>query len=118
MSTLNVANISDGTDSVPTGYVINGSAKVWSNQQGDGTLVDSFNVTSLTDIGTGTNQINITNNFANNDYVVLATGTTKSNAVIAMFQTVLVDSLLINTRDADKTPINSATRSACFGDLA
>ena len=29
MSTLNVSNISDGTDTVETGYVVNGSAKAW-----------------------------------------------------------------------------------------
>ena len=134
MSTLNVANISDdqstlsnsanpsdalnNTTTVDTKFVTNGCAKVWSNQQGDGSLVNSLNVTSVTDLETGSNQINITNNFVNTDYVVLATGTTKSDAVIAMFQTVLVDSFKINTRDAATTSINSATRSACFGDLA
>ena len=55
MSTLNVSNISDGTDTVATGYVVNGSAKAWATLTGTGTatLDDSINVTSITDSGTG-----------------------------------------------------------------
>jgi len=118
MSTLNVANITDGTDTVETGYVVNGSAKVWSSQQGDGTLLGSLNVTSVTDLGTGSNQINITNSLADTNYAVLGTGTTNSSGIIAMFQTILAGSFKMNTRNADKTSVDAATRSACFGDLA
>ena len=39
MSTLNVSNITDGTTTVGTSYVVNGSAKAYSTQQGDGTLL-------------------------------------------------------------------------------
>jgi hypothetical protein len=118
MSTLNVSNITDGTDTVGTSYVVNGSAKAYSTQQGDGTLLGGLNITSVTDLGTGSNQVNITNSFANPTYAVLATGTTNSTATIAMFQTILVGSFKITTRNADKTGVDAATRSACFGDLA
>jgi hypothetical protein len=52
MSTLNVSNISDGTDTVATGYVVNGSAKAFfSNSQ---TSIDeSLNISSIVDSGTG-----------------------------------------------------------------
>ena len=100
MSTLNVSNISDGTDTVETGYVVNGSAKAWVNTNSGGSPLSSFN------------------SFANTNYAVLATGTTNSAAIIAMFQTILVGSFKINTRNADKTSVDAATRSACFGDLA
>jgi len=62
MSTLNVSNISDGTDTVETGYVVNGSAKAWVHFQGTGTVAirESFNVTSITDNGSGLYSPNFT----------------------------------------------------------
>jgi len=134
MSTLNVANISDdqstlsngdnpsdnlnNTTTVDTKFVTNGCAKAWSSQQGDSTLLDSLNVTSVTNLTTGSNQINITNNLSNTAYVVVATGTTNSNGTIPMFQTILADSFKINTRNSDGSVVSAATRSACFGELA
>ena len=63
MSTLNVSNISDGTDTVGTGYVVNGSAKAWVNFNAGADVHDgqSFNVSSFTDVGTGNAQINLIN---------------------------------------------------------
>ena len=62
MSTLNVSNISDGTTSVGTGYVVNGSAKAWVHFQGTGTVAvrESLNVTSMTDRGSGLYSPNFT----------------------------------------------------------
>lgn len=70
MSTLNVANITDGSSTVGTGYVVNGSAKAWVNFNGTGTIAarDSFNVSSLTDIGTGNYRLSFTNGFAAANY--------------------------------------------------
>ena len=72
MSTLNVSNISDGTDTVATGYVVNGSAKAWVNFNGGGTAAirDSANITSLTDNGTGDYSLNFTNSFGAGNYSV------------------------------------------------
>jgi hypothetical protein len=72
MSTLNVSNISDGTDTVATGYVVNGSAKAWVNLNGTGTIAarDSFNSSSLTDAGVGRYSVNFSSNLANTNYVV------------------------------------------------
>lgn len=63
MSTLNVSNISDGTDTVETGYVVNGSAKAWVNTNSGGSPLSSFNVTSVTDNSTGDYTVNFTNSF-------------------------------------------------------
>jgi hypothetical protein len=70
MSTLNVSNITDGTDTVETGYVLNGSAKAWVNFNGTGTIAarDSLNVSSLSDDATGNYDVNFTSAFANADY--------------------------------------------------
>jgi hypothetical protein len=70
MSTLNVSNISDGTDTVETGYVVNGSAKAWVNFNGLGTISinDSFNISSATDNGTGNYDVTFSNSFSSVSY--------------------------------------------------
>jgi len=47
-----------------------GLLKVWHNFDGESTVAtrDSFNVSSLSDIGTGDYRTNLTNAFANDDY--------------------------------------------------
>ena len=76
MSNLVVSNISDGTTSVGTGYVVNGSAKAWVNFTGTGTVAidDSLNTSSITDNSTGRYEANLTNNFANANYCLTHDG--------------------------------------------
>ena len=70
MSTINAANITDGTTSVPTEYVVNGSAKAWLNMNGTSTIAirDSLNISSLTDNATGSYTTSLTNGFNNANY--------------------------------------------------
>jgi hypothetical protein len=77
MSTLNVSNISDGTDTVATGYVVNGSAKAWVNYGTSGSTAsrETFNVTSLTDQSAGNTTITLTSAFTNSDYPYVAEST-------------------------------------------
>jgi hypothetical protein len=70
MSTINAANITDGTTSVPTGYVVNGSAKAWVNFSQTTTVRDSVNVASLTDVSTGSTTVSYTNSLANANYCI------------------------------------------------
>ena len=74
MSTLEVSNLNDGTTTVATTFVTNGSAKAWVNFNGTGTIAarDSFNVASLTDSSTGNYVINFSNNFANANFSAVA----------------------------------------------
>jgi hypothetical protein len=55
MSTLEVSNLNDGTTTLATTFVTNGSSKVWINWNGITTtsIRDSLNVSSVTDNGTG-----------------------------------------------------------------
>lgn len=73
MSTINVSNITDGTTTVGTSYVVNGSAKAWTYFKGDGTaaIQDSLNTSSLTDVSTGTYQLNWSSSFSNALYTQL-----------------------------------------------
>ena len=75
MSTLNVANITDGTDTVATGYVVNGSAKAWVRFNGAGTvaIVESFNISSLSDNGVGVYQVDFSSAMATSTYPAFQT---------------------------------------------
>ena len=56
-----------GTESVDTTYVINGSAKAWvhiNNLSNVISVGDSLNISSITDVQTGINQINYANSFS------------------------------------------------------
>ena len=70
MSTLVTANISDGTTTVGTEYVVQGSAKAWCSWKS--TSVDetfgSFNISSRTDVATGQTALNLSSAFAARDY--------------------------------------------------
>lgn len=74
MSTLSVSNITDGTTTVGTSYVVNGSAKAWLNFNGTGTIAirDSVNVASLTDQGTARYSINLSSSMSNASYSINA----------------------------------------------
>jgi hypothetical protein len=68
MSTLNVANISDGTDTVATGYVVSGSAKAsFRYDQTTNTVLSSKNVSSITDDAAGEYSVNCTSAFLSLD---------------------------------------------------
>ena len=70
MSTINAQNYGDGTDSVPASAVLQGTAKAWVNFNGTGTVAirESFNVASLTDLGTGRYSFSRSNAFSNSNY--------------------------------------------------
>jgi len=63
--------------SVTTDYVVNGSAKAWSNYNGTGTVAlrDSLNISTLTDNGTGDYQLSFTSSMGNSNYNVTSNGT-------------------------------------------
>ena len=72
MSNLVVSNISDGTTTVGTGYVVNGAAKAWLSSYEEGTVNESLNISSGTDNGAGDGTYNFTNNFSNTQYAAVS----------------------------------------------
>lgn len=74
MSTLVAQTISNGTISTSTANVING-AKAWVNFNGTGTVAirASYNVSSITDGGTGIYTVNFTTAMLDANYAVGAT---------------------------------------------
>jgi|TARA_Y100000033_G_scaffold41419_1_gene41868 hypothetical protein len=73
MSTLKVNNITD-TSGGSSNLEVPGSAKVWVNFNGTGTVAirDDLNVSSITDHGTGDYTVNFTNAMSNANYCTVA----------------------------------------------
>ncbi len=80
MSTLSVSNITDGTTTVGTSYVVNGSARAWVNFNGTGTVAirDSTGISSISDVATGKYICSFASSMANATYV--ATVNTNASA--------------------------------------
>jgi hypothetical protein len=74
MSTIKTNTLSnvEGTLSVPVATVVSGSAKAWVNFNGSGTVAirAAFNVSSITDNGTGDYTVNFTTALADANYSV------------------------------------------------
>ena len=74
MSTLTISNLNDGTTTVPTTFVTNGSAKAFGrvNQTATGhpVFAQNLNVSSTTDGGTGITSISFSNNMSSNEYTI------------------------------------------------
>ena len=91
MSTIKTTTLStlDGTATVPVNTVVNGSAKAWVNFNGTGTVAirASFNVSSITDNGTGDYTVNFTTALVDANYSVTGSGFRVSGSYIGICTT-------------------------------
>ena len=95
MSTLKVntiQNTSGGSSSTPE-QIQQGRAKAWINFNGSGTVSirDSFNVSTLTDNGTGDYTISFTTAMANTNYAVTCTSSAQHNFTTAIIGVDITD---------------------------
>jgi hypothetical protein len=78
MSTLKINTLSNlaGSQSTPVENAINGSAKAWVNFNGTGTVAirAAYNVSSVTDLGVGSYDVNFATPFANANYATALAG--------------------------------------------
>lgn len=120
MSTLNVSNISDGTDTVGTSYVVNGSAKVWVRFNGTGAIAitSSQNVSSIDDDGTGDYGVNYTNNMSNANYTTTTGATSSATLTAIRLDTLSASSADIRTFDNSSTVDALNVALNIQGDLA
>lgn len=119
MSTVKAANYANeaGTKSVGADYVVDGSAKAWSFTDAFGTTInDSFNVSSLTDLGTGQQTINLTNNMANANYSVSAT--LHDSAVSGHWTTGKAAGSYSTSAWTGSAYVDASTQTKAHGDLA
>ena len=131
MSTLKVntiQNTSGGSSSTPE-QIEQGRAKLWLNMQGSGTVAinDSFNVSSVTDLGTGMYQANFSITMANTNYCSLVNkmltttgGNTSTDDVLTGMNNTaqLTTSTKFYSRDATGGTVDSTHMFlAVFGDV-
>ena len=118
MSTAKFDTLSNvaGTQTVPVATVAQGSAKAWVNFNGTGTVAirASFNVSSITDNGTGDYTVNFTSAMTDANYSALAlsneTSSGSVNGVIARAQgTALSSAFPMEIVNLSGTRFDSAT---------
>ena len=122
MSTIQASNVSDGTTTLGTSYVVNGSAKAWARVNYSGgtpSSLDSMNVSSYNDDGTGSFDANFTNSMNNSNYspAGMATGNTR---VIA-FWSFTTGYIALRVYDIGVTALTLSDSASSFlinGDLA
>ncbi|UOF82816.1 hypothetical protein [Caudoviricetes sp.] len=100
MSTIKATTLSNlaGSATVPTDTVVSGTAKAWVNFNGTGTVAirRAFNVSSITDNGTGDYTVNFTSAMVDANYAVV--GETGGTATVASL--VLADQTTARTTTA------------------
>ena len=123
MSTLNVANITDGTDTVGTSYVVNGSAKAWVEAVtvSSHSISGSFNVSSITDGGIGAfDAVTFISALANDDYAVATSCGNTSNDDGFIYRYIQTSSATGGRVRTHNGNLNDANLNSfiVFGDLA
>jgi hypothetical protein len=80
--TLTITTLSDGTNSTSATNPILGSAKAWVNFNGTSTVAirSSYNVSSITDNGTGDYTVNFTNALVDANYSAIVAGYRSTNS--------------------------------------
>lgn len=110
--TLTLSTLSDGTNSTSATNPILGSAKAWVNFNGTGTpaVRASYNVSSITDNGTGDYTVNLTNALASvNGCVVLGQSYLNTRGDTALNHNTIAGGYMASTSTVNvQTVINSA----------
>lgn len=111
MSTLTVTNIKATGETASR--AVSGVAAAWINLNGSGTIEarDSFNVASLTDNGTGSYKVHVTNDFSSIDHAPTVSGATANGRAPVL----ATDSRTFNTQDISITASSWTIGSADYG---
>jgi len=120
MSTIQASNVSDGTITVGTSYVVNGSAKAWAGNVNDSAVASSsFNISSITDTGSGDNRLSFTNSMSADNYSVVHGAGPNATAPrnISLYDSVAASYRLFASVFAGSSSV-APSNSAVFGDLA
>ncbi len=99
-----------------------GLVKAWMQLNGTGTiaLADSFNISSVTDVGTGIYTPTFTNNYANNDFSVSGSGGKTNTRPLARFDegTTSTQKQEMRGENDGNAYDEECTRQMSIGDLA
>ena len=125
MSTIKVNNLqtaSGGSNSTPE-EIQQGRAKAWVNFNGKGTIAinDDYNVSSITDNGTGRYTVNFSNAMSNANYAVAVSGSDENESDPPSFfgcacETFTTSSYKMYTRRASGMEDMKPVCAVVFGD--
>ena len=121
MSEIRVTTVSDTAGTGPVTLTKQSAAKTWCQWSGASAIRDSFNVSSIADIATGSNTLTYTTNFANDDYAGggLARETSSGGAAFMRLSTFSSSNTRYFCVDESATSIDGETQMAVInGDLA
>lgn len=104
--------------SLATNYVVNGSAKAWCRTDQTATALDSHNISSGTDNGTGDYTFSFTNSMDNVNYTGVCSSKSNDNRVLC-YSTIATGSIALDLFDADAgTRVDGGGGMGVLGDLA
>lgn len=117
MSTIVAATLSNGTVSTSTANVIRGSARAWVNFNGTGTVAirASYNVSSITDNGTGDYTVNFTNALPDANYCITGSATLSTSGPSAPRTMAPYD---VSTQTTTSSRIRTGDDTGTVGDMA
>lgn len=127
MSELRTDTITASNGTGPVTLTKQSAAKAWVNFNGTGTIAarDSFNNSSLTDSGTGSYVVVLTNSFSSINYVVLGQSNQASDTDDNLNESTMPSSLAAGQYNLSTGNVStnsrvdhSFIRSAAHGDLA
>ena len=95
-----------------------GLAKVWCNHQYTATIQDSFNVSGVTDEGTGSHDTDFTNPMSNAYYSALCGAFGTSQSTFGVLRTAATTSYRCNMYGDDGSAEDRDLANVGFGDLA
>jgi len=119
MSTLEVSNLNDGTTTVATTNLTNGSAKAYVRYiQVTPAVNQSFNVSSVTDSSTGNTTVNFTNGFDAIEYPCPANNSWTAGGLGVWTRMATTSTCSVITNNNSGVATDHAYNLASFGDLA
>ena len=111
--------VNTGTEkSIDTSYLFNGVAKVWCNHNTTPSIQDSFNVSGVTDEGTGSFDTDFTNAMSNNTYSAVCGAFGTSQQTFGVIRDSSTTSYRCNTYGDDGSAEDRDLANLGIGDLA
>jgi len=121
MSTLEVSNLNDGTKTVATTVVTNGSAKAYVHGDTTASISKSFNVSSGTDHGTGDYSYSLVSAMDSNNYSMpccVRSGTPDRNARRNVARDTASIMAIETSNARTNSPTDQVQNATTHGDLA
>ncbi len=104
--------------SLATNFVVNGVTKAWCRTDSTATALDSHNISSGTDNGTGDYTFSFTSSMDNDNFTGVCAGKANDNRVL-LYSTVATGSIALDLFDADAgTRVDGGGGMGVLGDLA